>query len=206
VETRPADPLTAGRATTEPGTSSPKPAFPGHGRLGPVVAAIAEAIDLDATVIMDATTASAPLLNALPHKPNSVHSSTSGSLGWGMGAALGASIARPGTPVVALLGDGVFQFGLPALWTAARHRLPVTFVVLNNQAYGAVASALRRFGGAATERDTWPGTDIGGPDLAAIAAGFGLATHRITGATGLADTLRAAQASPHPEFIEVATS
>ena len=56
------------------------------------------------------------------------------------------------------------------------------------------------------ERDTWPGTDIGGPDLAAVAAGFGLATHRVTGATGLADVLRAAQASPDPEFIEVATS
>jgi benzoylformate decarboxylase len=196
VEKRP-----AGRVAPATGSK-----VPGHGRLGPVVAAIAEALDLNATVIMDATTASAPLLNALPHKPNSVHSSTSGSLGWGMGAALGASLARPGSPVVALLGDGVFQFGLPALWTAVRHRLPVTFVVLNNQAYGAVASALNRFGGAATERDTWPGTDIGGPDLAAIAAGFGLSTRRITGATGLADALRAAQASPDPELIEVATS
>ena len=179
---------------------------PGHGRLGPVVAAIAEGLDLNATVVLDATTASAPLLTALPHKPNSIHCSTSGSLGWGMGAALGASLARPGTPVVALLGDGVFQFGLPALWTAARYRLPVTFVVLNNRAYGAVASALNRFGGAAVERETWPGTDIGGPDLAAIAAGFGLVTHRVAGAAGLADTLRAAQASPEPEFIEVATS
>jgi benzoylformate decarboxylase len=194
VEKRPAGPPPAGRA------------IPGHVRLGAVVAAIAEALDPNATVVLDATTASAPLLNALPHRPNGVHCSTSGSLGWGMGAALGASLARPGTPVVALLGDGVFQFGLPALWTAARHRLPVTFVVLNNHAYGAVASALNRFGGAATERDTWPGTDIGGPDLAAIAAGFGLATHRVTGATGLTDTLRAAQASAGPEMIEVATS
>jgi benzoylformate decarboxylase len=181
-------------------------AVPGHVRLGPVVAAVAGALDPNATVVLDATTASVPLLNALPHRPNGIQCSVSGSLGWGMGAALGAACATPGAPVVALLGDGVFQFGLPALWTAARHRLPVTFVVLNNQAYGAVASALHRFGGAAATMGTWPGTDIGGPGLAAIALGFGIPAYRVTGATGLADALRAAQASPEPAVIEVATS
>lgn len=188
------------------GPPSAGPALPGHVGLGPVAAAIAEALDPDATVVLDATTASLPLLNALPHRPDGIHSSISGSLGWGMGAALGAVLARPETPVVALLGDGVFQFGLPALWTAARYRLPVTFVVLNNSAYGAVASALNRFGGAASASGVWPGTDIGGPDLAAIAGGFGLATRRVTGAAGLAAALRAAQASPDPELVEVVTS
>ena len=66
-----------------------------------------------------------------------------------MGSALGVAMADSGHPVVALLGDGAFQFGLPALWTARRYQLPVTFVVLNNRTYSAVASALNRFGGAA---------------------------------------------------------
>lgn len=182
------------------------PSIPGHTGLGPVAAAIAAGIDPAATVILDATTASVPLLNVLTHRPNGLHSSISGSLGWGMGAALGAALARPGQPVVALLGDGVFQFGLPALWTAQRYRLPVTFVVLNNRAYGAVASALNRFGGAAAGRNTWPGTDIGGPDLAAIAAGFGLDAHRTTGANGLASLLRTAQQTSGPGLIEVSTA
>lgn len=202
-----------GDGHAEPHRVPPTPAgppavggIPGHVGLGPVAAAIAEAIDPTATVILDATTASVPLLNALTHRPDGIHSSISGSLGWGMGAALGAALARPEQPVVALLGDGVFQFGLPALWTAARYRLPVTFVVLNNRAYGAVASALNRFGGAASAGGVWPGTDIGGPDLAAVAGGFGLTTRRVTGAAGLAEALRAAQAAPDPELLEVSTS
>jgi benzoylformate decarboxylase len=187
--------------------SSPPAAtsVPGHVRLGPVAAAIAEGLDPDVTVVLDATTASVPLLNVLAHRPNRLHSSISGSLGWGMGAAIGAALASEG-PVVALLGDGVFQFGLPALWTAQRYGLPVTFVVLNNRAYGAVASALNRFGGAATSKNTWPGTDIGGPDLAVIAEGFGLTAHRITGADGLADALRTAQQSAGPQLIDVRTA
>jgi benzoylformate decarboxylase len=182
------------------------PAVPGHRRLGPVAAAIAAGLDPAATVVLDATTASVALLGALPLRSDRTQCSISGSLGWGMGAALGVAFARPGKPVVALIGDGVFQFGIQALWTARRYRLPVTFVVLDNRAYGAVASALSRFGGAAAGHDSWPGTDIGGPDLAAVAAGFGLTTHRITGADGLTDALREAQRSPEPTLLNVSTA
>lgn len=50
------------------------------------------------------------------------HTAASGSLGWGAGAALGVQLADPARRVVAVLGDGVFQFAMPALWTAARYR------------------------------------------------------------------------------------
>jgi len=54
----------------------------------------------------------------------------------GMSAALGAKLARPDRPVVAVLGDGAFLFGGPQpLWSQARYNVPVTNIVLNNFSY-----------------------------------------------------------------------
>jgi thiamine pyrophosphate-dependent acetolactate synthase large subunit-like protein len=57
-------------------------------------------------------------------------------LGWGMSAGLGAKLAQPDRPVVAVLGDGAFLFGGPQpLWSQARYNVPVTNIVLNNLSY-----------------------------------------------------------------------
>jgi benzoylformate decarboxylase len=202
------------RAAVEPAPAVPAPAavglpghFPGHVGLGPVVEALATALDEPApTVVLDATTATVPLLRGLrTRRPGQLLSSTSGSLGWGMGAALGVALAEPEHRVVALLGDGAFQFGLPALWTAARSRVRVVVVVLDNGAYSAVASALHRFGGAAVARDRWPGTDITGLDIAAAAEAFGVPAVRVGGPDGLSDALAAALARSGPSVVVVHT-
>ena len=69
--------------------------------------------------------------------------SSSGGLGWGFGAALGAKLAAPDKLVVAVLGDGSYMFSNPmvAHWVADVHRIPVLTVILNNSLYGAVRSA-----------------------------------------------------------------
>src|SRR5215217_5299086 len=51
-------------------------------------------------------------------------------------AAVGIGLARPGTPVVCIAGDGSTMFGVHAIWTAAQHEVPVVFVVVNNGHYG----------------------------------------------------------------------
>lgn len=56
-------------------------------------------------------------------------------LGWGLPAAVGVALASPSTPVVALIGDGSALYAPQALWTAARFKLPVTFVIMNNSEY-----------------------------------------------------------------------
>ena len=100
-------------------------------------------------IVDDSVTSQAALLqHALAYDAGLRYLTTAGgSLGWAMGAALGVAEARPEEPVVAVVGDGVFQFGMPALWTAVDRALPVVFVVVNNRAYGAVRAALRRFDG-----------------------------------------------------------
>ncbi|MDB5649545.1 MAG: hypothetical protein JWL62_1065 [Hyphomicrobiales bacterium] len=69
--------------------------------------------------------------------------SSSGGLGWGLGAALGAKAAAPEKLCVAVLGDGSYIFSNPmaAHWTAEAHKLPVLTIIINNSRYGAVRSA-----------------------------------------------------------------
>ena len=70
-------------------------------------------------------------------------SSTASGLGWGGGAALGAKLAAPDRPVIAVLGDGSHLFGNPVAvhHASAVHQLPVLFVVMNNSMWGAVRRA-----------------------------------------------------------------
>jgi acetolactate synthase-1/2/3 large subunit len=67
-------------------------------------------------------------------------SSSASGLGWGAGAALGAKLARPQSPVIAVVGDGAYMFSNPAAvhHASAMHDLPVLFVVMNNGMWGAV--------------------------------------------------------------------
>jgi acetolactate synthase-1/2/3 large subunit len=67
-----------------------------------------------------------------------------GALGFGPGAAVGAAIAAPGTPVVCLIGDGGLQFSPGELRTAVDEKLPITYVVWNNAGFQEIADALRQ--------------------------------------------------------------
>lgn len=157
-------------------------------------------------VVDDAVTSSAELIPHVLARPDLGYLRTAtGSLGWGMGAAVGAGLARPDRRTVAVIGDGVFQFGIQALWTAARHRVPVTFVVVNNGSYGAVKAALQRFGGRAVEEGRFPGSDLGGPSIAVIASGFGAPGHRVERLADLDDAIQAAAAHAGPAVVEVMT-
>ncbi len=65
-----------------------------------------------------------------------------GALGYGPGAAVGAALAAPGAQVVCLIGDGGLQFSPGELRTAVDERLPVSFVVWNNEGYREIAEAM----------------------------------------------------------------
>lgn len=81
--------------------------------------------------------------------------------------------------MVSVVGDGSLQFTIQGLWTAARYGAPVVVVVLNNESYQAVQAGvevlLGRSGGAAA----YPGTELGGMDLVALARGYGVRGVRI---------------------------
>jgi benzoylformate decarboxylase len=174
------------------------------------VAAVADALTAlvgdDTTVVADATTFGRVLMPRVPQNPPYQHfGSSSGSLGWGMGAALGIKLALPDREVIAVEGDGGFQFGPQALWVAARYGISVIYVVVNNESYAAVAGALRRYGGTAVERGEYPGKDLSGIDIAEIARGYGAFAQRIHRASDLADAMAKARAHSGPSVIEIMT-
>lgn len=78
-------------------------------------------------------------------EPDSYFGSSSASgLGWGAGAALGAKLAAPDRPVIAVLGDGAYLFSNPVAvhHASALHGLPVLFVIVNNSMWNAVRESM----------------------------------------------------------------
>ncbi|MDG4865953.1 thiamine pyrophosphate-dependent enzyme, partial [Streptomyces sp. T-3] len=92
-----------------------------------------------------------------------------GALGWGLPLAVGRALADR-RRVVCVLGDGSALYSVQALWTAAQHRAPVTYILLDNSGYAAVRALGRRIGIAPV-----PGTSIEGIDFGALATSFGCA-------------------------------
>lgn len=157
------------------------------------------------SVVLDATTSNSALIDALPQeRANQLLTTSSGALGWGMGAAAGVAAATS-ERVLAVVGDGSFQFGIQALWVAVRYSLPVTFLVINNQSYAAVAASLNRYGGRAADLRTYPGKDISGPHIATIGEGFGMPATRVTEVSGLLEAIERASALPGPSLVEIMT-
>lgn len=104
-----------------------------------------------------------------------------GCLGWGVPNAIGAKIAQPDRQVVALVGDGSFQFGVQALWTAVRYEVPIAVVIWNNGAYQANRKFLHQYGGRAAATGRYPGCSIDSPqiDHVSICKGYGVEAERV---------------------------
>jgi acetolactate synthase-1/2/3 large subunit len=104
-----------------------------------------------------------------------------GTLGWSLPAAVGA--ASSGRPALVVCGDGGLAMALGELGTLVQERLPVTVLVVDDQAYGMLRFDQRRTG--APER----GVDLDGPDWMALAGAYGIAAEE---ASGPGEPLRAA--------------
>ena len=61
-----------------------------------------------------------------------------GTMGFGMGAAIGAKVARPESPVVLITGDGSFRMNHTELLTAVKYQIPLLVVIFNNHSLGMV--------------------------------------------------------------------
>ena len=110
--------------------------------------------------------------------PGRFFQSGSPALGWALGGAVGVKLARPAAPVVALVGDGSFNFGIPtaALWSARRMGAPFVTVILNNHSYYASKRPVQSLypDGAAAGADDFPEADLSPePDYALLARACG---------------------------------
>jgi len=144
------------------------------------------------------------------HRERRVNLATCGGvLGWGVPAALGAKLAQPNRQVVALVGDGSFQFGVHALWSAARYEIPVGIVIWNNGQYQANRRYLHDYGGRAAATGKYIGCNLGSPDVdqVAIAKGYGVEGERVDNPDALGDAFDRflkALAGGRPYVLDVA--
>lgn len=104
--------------------------------------------------------------------PEGFYTFASGALGWNVPAAVGIALAEKESgknrPVVAVIGDGSFQYSIQGIWTAKQQELPIVYIVPVNREYGILKSF-------AMSQDTpnVPGLDIPDLDYVALAKGYG---------------------------------
>lgn len=164
---------------------------------------IAAVIGPDDVLVEEAISARAAVLTRVPRTvPGTFFGQKGGTIGWGLPAALGVKLARPGRRVVAVVGDGSLLMAAQGLWTAARYGVAVTLVVLNNRGYTILKQGLTGLGGQAARRAVYPATDVTGVDLVGLARSFGAAAEQVT-APDLQDVLRRALDVRGPVLIDV---
>jgi benzoylformate decarboxylase len=101
--------------------------------------------------------------------------SSGGALGWGVPAAVGASLGRPDRPVIAVVGDGSYHFSVQAIWTAVREQASLVVLVLDNGGYLAVKRAIEGYLGVPHDPREHPGTRLPAIDHSLVAIGYGAA-------------------------------
>ncbi|MCP3373970.1 thiamine pyrophosphate-dependent enzyme [Bradyrhizobium cajani] len=121
-----------------------------------------------------------------------------GTLGSGFPTALGAKVANPDKPVVAITGDGGFMFGVQELSTAVQFNIGVVTLVFNNNAYGNVRRDQReRFDGRVVA------SDLVNPDFVKLAESFGVAAARVTAPDQFKAAMEKALSHSGPYLISV---
>ncbi|WP_170410312.1 5-guanidino-2-oxopentanoate decarboxylase [Ruegeria atlantica] len=121
-----------------------------------------------------------------------------GALGYGIPAAIGASIADPTARVICITGDGGAQFSSPEIMAAVDEKLPITFVIWNNHGYREIATSMQDVGVAVIGCDPSP------PDFAAMAKSFGIPFTTVPPEPQtIAQALRKTVARGGPAMIEV---
>jgi benzoylformate decarboxylase len=198
------------------GAPPPRPAPPAHARAArlpepapderlPVAWVLQTLTDVrprDSIVVEEAPSARGTMHTHLPiFASETFFTMCSGGLGWGLPAAVGIAMGKPGARVIALVGDGSSMYAIQALWSAAQLGLPVAVVVLKNRRYAALHEFARIFGYQPGE--AVPGTDLPDLDFVGLAAAQGVGGLHVERADQLRPALEHAMRAAEPILIEV---
>jgi benzoylformate decarboxylase len=160
---------------------------------------LAAAMPDDAALVEEAPSHRPAMQKFVPMRgQDSFYTMASGGLGFGIPAAVGTALGRPGIRTVCLVGDGSAMYSIQALWTAAQRKLPLTVVVINNAGYG----AMRSFSQVMQVRNV-PGLDLPGIDFVRIAEGMGCDAVRVSKSSELAPALKRGLAHDGVSLVEV---
>lgn len=159
------------------------------------------------TILVDESITSGLMLSAMTAGAprHDLITLTGGAIGQGLPNAVGAAVACPHRPVLALIGDGSAMYTNQALWTMARERLNVTTIIFNNASYSVLNIELERVGAEKIGAKAKSQLDLRGPVLnfAQLAQGMGVHGVRVDTAEDLLKALDYALATSGPHLIEV---
>jgi thiamine pyrophosphate-dependent acetolactate synthase large subunit-like protein len=167
---------------------------------------IRHALPDDALVFAEAITNSLHLTQAMmPDEPGRLVRVRGGGIGPGLPGSLGAQLARPDRKVVGICSDGAAMYSISALWTAAHHRIPVTYVMLNNAAYRILKLNMVEYLGKAARGRGFTAMDLTDPELRfdRMAESMGVPGFRVDKPGDLGPILRKALDHDGPSLVDV---
>lgn len=126
-----------------------------------------------------------------------------GSMGFGLPAAIGASLAAKGRPVVLVAGDGGFQNNIQELQTVARNELPIKMLIVNNHSLGMVRQFQQSYFDSRYQSTVW---GYSAPDFVAVASAYGIPARDIQTEDGVGEALSWLLSSPGPALLDVKIS
>ena len=141
-----------------------------------------------------------------PQRPDSLVGCMGfGPMGFGVAGVLGAKLAAPDRPCVAVVGDGAFFMHASVLGTAVEYDLPVVWVVWNNYAYASIRGLQRGYLGGRELATDFKHPHTGkpyNPDFAAMARSAGIDGVSVERPGDLHDAVKMAIASGRPYLID----
>ena len=135
-----------------------------------------------------------------------IHSWGFAAMGFATSGILGAKLAAPDRPCVAVVGDGSFLMTPHALATAVEYDIPVVWVVWNNNGFCSIRDIQHgMFGGRelATAFEIQRSGELYSPDFAMMAKSYGVPSHRVTHAGEVEDAIQTAIKANRPYLVEV---
>ncbi|HKI98127.1 MAG TPA: thiamine pyrophosphate-binding protein [bacterium] len=167
-----------------------------------------DALPPNVAVVHEAITAAADLTRTLSFEGETDYlASRGGGIGQGLPGGIGYKLAYPDRPVLCISGDGSSMYTIQALWTAAHHKIPVVFIILNNRVYRVLKLNMTRFRsefGLGGER-AFPHMDLTDPDLdyVSLAKGLGMDATAVRSPEQVGPAVREAFASGKPWLLDV---
>ena len=171
-----------------------------------LIDAIADILPKDAVVIDETVSSSGGMRQLLKSDdPQSFYGLRGGGIGWGLPAAIGVKLALPNRPVIGMIGDGSAMYTCQALWTAARYKIGVVFVIFNNTSYRILKQRVFAQRGYAAQLDTYVGMELNDPavDFVGLARSLGVAADRAKTVHDATDLIAKGLAGGSPVLVEV---
>lgn len=174
-------------------------ANPGPVQLGEIVAWLGERLGADAIAVNGAGNYAAWVHRHYPYRRyRSQLAPTSGSMGYGLPAAVAAKLVHPQRDVVCFVGDGEIQMTMQEFGTAVQNRLHIVVLVVNNGLYGTIRMH---------QEMHYPGrvknTELVNPDFAALARAYGAHGERVETTAAFFDAFERAYAVDGPALIDI---